>query len=123
MNDGTTKGLLGLMLGAALGAAAGILLAPAAGKDTRRKLANKMRDTRHDLDEMIEQGRAEWNKAKGRAADTATMTKDEVSDFVRFLFEEGRDLRSRLRNSEGPENGDAADHAKKAAGKVRHSAN
>ncbi|MDX9751450.1 MAG: YtxH domain-containing protein, partial [Flavobacteriales bacterium] len=92
MNDGTTKGLLGLMLGAALGAAAGILLAPAAGKDTRRKLANKMRDTRHDLDEMIEQGRAEWNKAKGRAADTATMTKDEVSDFVRFLFEEGRDL-------------------------------
>ncbi len=123
MNDGTTKGLLGFMLGAAIGATMGILLAPASGKDTRKKLARKIREKRDDLDEVIEQGRAEWNKTKGRAADAASMTKDEVSDFVRFLFEEGRDLRDRLKNDVERTADDVADKARKAADNVRHSAN
>jgi len=45
--NGTSKLLAGLFIGAAAGAAAGILLAPQSGKDTRKKIkdeADKMKD-------------------------------------------------------------------------------
>ena len=122
MKDGTTKGLLGLLIGTAIGAAIGILMAPASGKDTRKKLKKQMRRRREDLDSIIEQGRAEWQKAKGKASDTASMTKDEVSDFVRFLFEEGRDLRERLTRDVEQSAADVSKKAKSTADNVRNSA-
>lgn len=105
MSNERTNGLLGFLAGAAIGAALGVLFAPRSGKETRALLRYKAGNAKEDLDEMIEQARAEWERTKGKVADTATMTKDEVSDFIRFLLEEGQDLKERL-SDEGHRDGD-----------------
>ena len=84
---------------------------------------NKAGETKDDVDELIGKARDEWARAKGRAADDATMTRDEVSDFVRFLFEEGKDLKDRMTSDMEGTAEEVADRAKRAAEKVRHSAN
>jgi gas vesicle protein len=123
MTNESKTGLLGLLAGAAIGATLGILFAPRAGKETREMIGRKVRDTKDDLDDLIDNAREEWNKAKGKAADTATMTKEEVSDFVRFLFDEGKDLGERLKKDVKGTAEDVADRARKAAENVKHSAN
>ena len=123
MSNEHGSGIYGFLAGAAVGTVLGILFAPASGKETRERIANKVRGSKVDLDDMIEKGRAEWSKAKGKAVDMATMTKDEVSDFVHFLFEEGSDLRERLREELDDSAAEMTDRARRAADKVRHSAN
>ena len=123
MTNESKTGLLGLLAGAAIGATLGILFAPRAGKETREMIGRKVRDTKDDLDDLIDNAREEWSKAKGKAADTATMTKEEVSDFVRFLFDEGKDLGERLKKDVKGTAEDVADRARKAAENVKHSAN
>jgi gas vesicle protein len=46
--------ILGSLLGAAVGFAAGILLAPASGKETREGLANKAGELKGDISEASE---------------------------------------------------------------------
>lgn len=123
MTNESKTGLLGLLAGAAIGATLGILFAPRSGKETREMIGRKVRSTKDEVDDMIDTAREEWSKAKGKAADTATMTKEEVSDFVRFLFEEGRDLGDRLKKDVKGSAEDVADRARKAAENVKHSAN
>jgi gas vesicle protein len=101
----------------------GVLFAPASGRETRERITRTVRSGKEDIDELIDKGRAEWSKAKGKAMDTATMTKEEVSDFVRFLFEEGRDLRDRLRDELEDSAEEVSDRAKRAADRMKHSAN
>jgi len=48
-----SKLLLGLILGAATGAVAGLLLAPASGKETRENLAEKAGELKSDLDKKF----------------------------------------------------------------------
>ena len=48
-----SKLLLGLILGAATGAVAGLLLAPASGKETRENLSVKAGELKSDLDKKI----------------------------------------------------------------------
>ncbi len=43
------KVILGIICGAALGAVAGILLAPESGEETRKRIANKAGDFKDDL--------------------------------------------------------------------------
>jgi gas vesicle protein len=118
MSNERTNGMLGFLAGAAIGAALGVLFAPRAGKETRAMLRYRASTAKEDLDEMIEQARVEWEKAKGKVADTATMTKDEVSDFIHFLLEEGKDLKDRLseERSDGHDGGPVK-------GNTHHSAN
>jgi len=123
MSNERTNGILGFLAGAAVGAALGVLFAPRSGKETRDRIAQRAQGAKEDLDDMIEKGRTEWAKAKGKAADTASMTKDEVSDFIRFLFEEGRDLKERLSHDVEDSADEVAAKARKAADNVRHSAN
>lgn len=123
MSKESNYGILGFVAGAAAGAALGILFAPDSGKATRKKLKRKFRRSKDDLESLIEKGRAEWSKAKGTAADKATMTKDEVTDFVRFLFEEGRDLKARLADDLESSANEAAGKAKRGAENIKHSAN
>ena len=48
-----SKLLLGLILGAATGAVAGLLLAPASGKETRENLSDKAGEIKSDLDKKF----------------------------------------------------------------------
>ncbi|HRH70996.1 MAG: YtxH domain-containing protein [Flavobacteriales bacterium] len=123
MSNERTNGILGFLAGAAVGAALGVLFAPRSGKETRDRIRSKAGEAKDELDDLIERAQGEWSKAKGRAADAASMTKDEVTDFVRFLFEEGRDLKDRLGRDAAESAEEAAARAKKAAENIRHSAN
>ena len=122
MSNERNYGILGFLAGAAIGAAIGVLLAPRSGKETRERMAGKAKDAKDDLEDMIDQARTEWAKAKGKVVDTATMTKEEVSDFIRFLFEEAEDLKERLGKDFEQSADEVADHARKSADHVRHGA-
>jgi gas vesicle protein len=112
--------IVGFLVGAAVGSLLGILFAPASGKETRERIVRKARSSKEDLDDFIDHARDEWGKAKGKASDAATMTKDEVSDFVRFLFEEGADLKERLKRDVQDSAEDVAERARHAAKNVRN---
>jgi gas vesicle protein len=123
MSNERNYGILGFLAGAAIGAAIGVLLAPRSGKETRERMAGKAKDAKDDLEDMIDQARTEWAKAKGKVVNSATMTKEEVSDFVRFLFEEAEDLKERLGKDVTESAEDVADRARRTADHVRHGAN
>jgi gas vesicle protein len=97
-NHGSSFGLLGFFTGLAAGAALGVLFAPKSGREMREDIVEAGERTREKMDDLIENGREEWSRLRGKAVDMATMTRDEVSDFVHYLFSEGRDLRSRVKN-------------------------
>ncbi len=98
MEHGSRFGLLGFFSGMAVGAALGVLFAPKSGRETREDIAEAGERSREKLNDLIENGRHEWSRLRGKAVDLATMTRDEVNDFIHFLFSEGQDLRSRVKN-------------------------
>ena len=95
---GSGFGIAGFIAGVAAGAALGMLFAPKSGRETRQDIADMSGQAKEKLDEWIESGRTEWSRLKGKATDMASMTHDEVNDFIHYLMNEGRDLRSRVRN-------------------------
>ncbi|MBK8612991.1 MAG: YtxH domain-containing protein [Flavobacteriales bacterium] len=123
MSNESRNGILGFLAGAAVGAALGVLFAPRSGKETRERITRKVTDSKDEMDAFIDHAREEWSRTKGKAADAASMTKDEVSDFVRFLFDEGKNLKDRLKNEVADSADEVADKARKSADNVRHSAN
>ena len=117
------SGLLAFLGGAAVGAVVGLLLAPRSGKETRERIMKRAEDARDDLDELIDKAREEWGKASGPAASTATLTKEEVNDLIRFLFEEGKDLAGRIRDDVKTSTDATAERVRHAADHIRHGAN
>jgi gas vesicle protein len=69
-NNGTSGGslLLAFAMGALAGAAVALLYAPAAGTDTRRKLAQKAREGRETLEAVVERGREAYEQARKETA-------------------------------------------------------
>ncbi len=110
---------MALLAGVAVGAALGLLLAPRSGKETREALLAKGDELEEDLGLRIESARKEWNKAKGRLADAATMTKDEVSDFIHYMFKEGRSAAARVSNEVSVAVGQVAEQARRAGGDIK----
>jgi gas vesicle protein len=84
----STKSTIAIALTAlAAGAAIGLLVAPASGADTRKKLSKKGKDLKDRLAEMLEEGNELIAQMKGdakgfadRAKDTANIVKDHVKD-------------------------------------------
>ena len=90
-NSGDT--LFTLLVGAAIGAAAGLLLAPRAGRESRRRL-------RAWLDEVEEDFREEgadelWEKGKKAVREQAGAVKDKVESVIKDAWKtrEGREGR------------------------------
>ncbi len=122
MENSTGKTALALVVGIAAGAALGLLFAPRSGRETRAALRGKGEELQEDLEERIEQARKEWSKAKGKLADAASMTKDEVSDFVQYMFKEGKRSASRVKDEVSSAANDMAERGKRSAEDHKHAA-
>ena len=60
--------LLAFAIGALAGAAVALLYAPAAGEETRRKLAQKTREGRENLATAVERGREVYEQVRKEMA-------------------------------------------------------
>lgn len=69
-NNGSQTGsvLLAFAVGALAGAAVALLYAPAAGEETRRKLAQKTREGRENLATAVERGREVYEQVRKEMA-------------------------------------------------------
>lgn len=67
-DNGTGTVLLAFAVGALAGAAVALLYAPAAGDETRRRLAQKARDGRENLAAAVERGREVYEQARKEMA-------------------------------------------------------
>ncbi len=92
----TQKTLLGVLLGLTAGAAIGILLAPRSGKETRQILKKKGKKAQEDLSDLLDEGYDQWKKARNTIVDRASMTKEDIKDFLGFMAAEGADLKDRI---------------------------
>jgi gas vesicle protein len=113
---------IALLAGVAAGAALGLLLAPRSGKETRDAIMSKGEELQEDLGARIETARKEWNKAKGKLADAASMTKDEVSDFIHYMFKEGKGAAARVTREAAGTASNLADQAKRAGEDMKQTA-
>lgn len=69
-NHGSSSGsvVVAFAVGALVGAAVALLYAPAAGDDTRRKLAKKAREGRDTLESAVERGREAYEQVRKEMA-------------------------------------------------------
>lgn len=86
----SVKNISNFLAGAAVGAVAALLLAPASGEETRSKIMKSKQGAEDSLSDMISEGRKSWNKLKGRAVDTVEVAQDEMDDFLTHLLSEGQ---------------------------------
>jgi len=72
--------VLGTLLGAAVGFAAGILLAPASGKETRENLNEKATELKGSLSEATDKALSSINEVKETAQRTLREEADKVKE-------------------------------------------
>src|SRR4051812_41417901 len=64
-NSGAGTVVVAFVLGAVAGAAAALLMAPASGEETRRRIADKAREGADRAGEAARQGRELWDRQRG----------------------------------------------------------
>ena len=77
--------VVAFVLGAITGAAVALLMAPASGEETRRRLAEKAREGREKAGEAARQGREVWNRQR---------------DTLSHAFERGREAYEQARGAQ-----------------------
>ncbi len=82
MSDQRNDALLAFLLGAAVGAGVALLLAPASGEETRRKIGEKARHLGDEVDHKL-QGVKEDIKSHGSDLSKALASGKEAFDRVR----------------------------------------
>jgi gas vesicle protein len=82
--------ILAFVLGAITGAAVALLMAPATGEETRRKIADRARDGADRAREAAGQGRELWNRQRETFANAV---------------ERGREAYQQARTAQAPETG------------------
>ena len=79
------KLITGVVLGAAVGAALGILFAPDKGKETRKKIAKKGSDlgdtVRNKFNELGEALQEKYDSIRGEAGDLMKKGKDKANEY------------------------------------------
>ncbi len=90
--------VVGLLLGAAVGAAAALLLAPKSGREVRDDLAARAKKARETANESLQQGREKVGQVmdKGREAydkarGVVQRTRDDIKQNVHELVGPGKD--------------------------------
>jgi len=73
-NSSSGRILGALLLGAAVGATLGILMAPDKGSETRKKIFNGARDMADDLKERV-------NRLRNKGEEMADLAEDKFDDF------------------------------------------
>ena len=99
---------LGVLIGGAIGALAGILFAPASGQQTRRRIREKSAEIRDTAVDMVDEGRA-------RVEDFIDESRDRIGDFIRESRSEFRDMTTKVR--------DAVDEGRRAYSRRRNELN
>jgi gas vesicle protein len=80
MKNSTGSFIIGLLSGAAIGAAIGILYAPDKGEVTRAGLSKKANDVKEELDDKFDDLRDYVNDALGDMKERLADVKEKVSD-------------------------------------------
>ncbi|MEO7080874.1 MAG: YtxH domain-containing protein [Flavobacteriales bacterium] len=91
----TQKTLIALVAGTALGAVAGIMLAPASGEKTRKKMMKKASGLRDQLTDLMGQGESMVNEAK----DTAKKASAQASKAVNHTMDEAKSSFEHAKNA------------------------
>lgn len=77
-NQSTGRIILGTLLAAGVGFAAGILLAPASGKETRKNIGDKADDWKEDLEKATEKTLVSLKETKDSLEKTASREYDRL---------------------------------------------
>jgi gas vesicle protein len=81
--------LLGMVVGAAVGAGLALLFAPGSGQDTRKRLVRRLRRAQRDVEPMVDEARRRGRqlakrggKLRRRLEDAAEEARDRLADVI-----------------------------------------